>query len=140
MEKKENMEIAWINNPEDILGIGIKNLLNYRYEEPKFHNAVEKFNQVVVFDFEDLYPISVHFQKPIIEILPFNGKSHNLKLKISLNTLISIMRGDYSIVGAFVRGKIKSRQWWKFLSIIQLLRILIPAMHRAKERAEEYGK
>ena len=121
MENKENLEVPWINNPEDILGIGLKNLLNHRYDDPAFHKAVEKLNQKVIFDFDDLYPVSVYFHKPTIEIQPYEGSSV-FGLKMSMNTLIDIMKGKSSMVGmvgTFLRGKIKISRWWKILSIIR---------------------
>ncbi len=142
MDKKENLEFPWINNPEDILGIGFKNLLSYSYEDPKFHQGIEKLNQEIVFDFEDLYPVSVKFCKPTIIVTPFEIKTGptGLGLKMSMPTLISIMKGRYSMVGAFLRGKIRIIRWWKLLSIIRLMKILLPTLKRAKERAKEYGK
>ena len=135
----ENKEIPWINNPEDILGIGLKNLLTYRCDDPAFHLAVEKLNQKVTFDFEDLYPVSVNFCKPTIEILPTKDTS-GLGLKMSMNTLIDIMKGRSTWVGAFLRGKLKISRWWKILSIIRLLKVLLPALYKATERAKEYAK
>ena len=141
MEIKEEIEVPWINNPEDILGIGFKNLLNYRNKDIEFHKDVEKLNQEIVFDFEDLYSISVKFRKPTIEITPFEVKTGptGLGLKMSMPTLIAIMKGKYSMVGAFLRGKIRIYRWWKLLSIIRLMKILLPSLKLAKERAEEYG-
>lgn len=139
MDKKEQLDHSWINEPEDILGIGLKNLLTYCHQDPKFHEAVGKLSQIVVFDFEDLYAVSVNFHHPI-EILPFKGTHSGLGLKMSINTLVSIMKGKFSMVGAFLRGKIKITQWWKLLSIIRLMKVLLPTLQRAKERAEEYGR
>jgi len=136
----ENNKVPWINNPEDILGIGLKNLLSYCYGNPTFHKAVETLNQKIVFDFEDLYPVLVYFHKPTIEIIPNAEENHILRFKMSLNTLIAIMKGNYTMVGAFIRGKIKISQWWKLLSIVRLLKVLFPALQKATERAEEYGK
>ncbi len=136
----ENNDIPWINNPEDILGIGLKNLLSYCCNDSKFHKEVEVLNQKIIFDFEDLYSVSVFFQKPTIEITPNTEEKNILRLKMSLNTLINIMKGKYSIIGAFLRGKIKISHLWKLLTIIRLLRILHPALKKATERAEEYGR
>lgn len=142
MDKNESLEKPWINNPDDILGIGFKNLLSYSYEDPIFHENIEKFNQEIIFDFEDLYAVSVKFCKPTIEITPFNIISGppGLGLKMSMPTLISIMKGQFSMAGAFLRGKIRIIRWWKLLSITRLMKILRPTLKRAKERAEEYGR
>ena len=142
MENNENNEILWINQPEDILGIGFKNLLTYSYEDPTFHEMVEKLNQEIVFDFEDLYAVSVKFCKPTIEVSPFEIKTGppGLGLQMSMPTLIAIMKGKYSMIGAFLRGKIHIIRWWKLVTIIRLMKILLPTLDRAKERAEEYGK
>ena len=142
MEKKESLDIPWINDPEDILGIGFKNLLSYSYEDPKFHEMVEKLDQEIVFDFEDLYAVAVKFCKPTIEISPFEIQTGptGLGLKMSMPTLIEIMKGRYTMVGAFLRGKIRIIRWWKLQTIILLMKLLLPTLQRAKERAEEYGK
>ena len=142
MDKNESLEIPWINEPEDILGIGFRNLLSYRYDDPVFHELVEKLNQEIIFDFEDLYAVSVKFCKPTIEITPFEIQTGptGLGMKMSMPTLIAIMKGKYSMVGAFLRGKIRIFRWWKLLSIIRLMKLLLPTLQRAKERAEEYGK
>ena len=59
---------------------------------------------------------------------------------MSMPTLIAIMKGRYSMAGAFLRGKIRVIRWWKLLSIIRLMKLLLPTLQRAKERAEEYGE
>jgi putative sterol carrier protein len=140
MHVMENKDIPWINNPEDILGIGLKNLLNYCCDDPKFHKAVETLNQKIIFDFEDLYSVSVYFHKPTIEIVPNLDEKKIIRLIMSLNTLIDVMKGEYSIIGAFIQGKIRISQWWRVLTLIRLLKILLPALKKATERAEEYGK
>jgi putative sterol carrier protein len=140
MENNEQEDSQWINQPEDILGIGLRNLLSYCSDDPKFHKAVESLNQKIIFDFEDLYAVSVYFHKPMIEIVPNPEEKKILCLRLSLNTLINSMKGKYSIVGAVLRGKIKISRWWNVLALIKLLKILLPALKKATERTIEYGK
>jgi len=134
----DNIEIQF-NNPEDIFGIGIKNLLSYRKNEPKFKKLVINWNKTIIFEFPDLYSLSIHFQGNKIEIKYGLVDKYDLKVIMpELNVMNEIARGDIGPISGFLKGKIKIKKIYNIPVLLRFIKIFITALRIAGKRAKWY--
>ncbi|MHA1342132.1 MAG: SCP2 sterol-binding domain-containing protein [Promethearchaeota archaeon] len=129
------------NQPQDIFGIGIKNILNYRKNDPKFKKLVINWNKTIVFEFPGLYPITINFNGNTININYGDSEKYDLRVIMpELSVMTEIARGDLGPISGFLKGKIKIKKMFSLPVLIRFIKIFIPALHIAGERAKWYKK
>ena len=129
-----------INKPEDILGLGIANILQYRIEEPSFQKLITNWNKTIVIVFKDIYAVSVFFQGEKIRIEYDECKKYDLKLILDINVMVELAEGTEGVIRGFIKGKIKVKKLWNIGVLLKFIRIFIPNLKIAGNTAEDYKK
>ena len=128
-----------INEPQDILGLGIRNLLGYRESRGELEPLVAKWNKTVVIELIGIYAVSVHFHGGDIRIEPGVAAKFDVKISMSLDTIIAIADGETGPVRAFLKGRLKVERLWHVGTLLRLLKIIVPALKIAGERGAHHG-
>ena len=129
-----------MNDPQDILGIGIRHLLEYRASLGDMENLVSNWKKTILIELKGLYAISVHFLGNEIKIEPGSAVKFDLKFSLSLDSLVGLANGDLGIMKAFLSGKVKLEKLWNVGTLLKFIKIFIPALKIAGERGAHLGK
>ncbi|MHA1733234.1 MAG: SCP2 sterol-binding domain-containing protein [Promethearchaeota archaeon] len=127
-----------INDPEDIMGMGLKNILGYRLEDPKFQRLATDWNRTVVVEIKGIYSVTVKFEGDEIVVTPETGDKYHLKFTIDLPTMVDIGTGKVGAVKAFLKGRVKVKKIWRVGTLLRFMKIFIPALKLAGERAKHF--
>ncbi|MBD3354145.1 MAG: hypothetical protein GF364_21870 [Candidatus Lokiarchaeota archaeon] len=137
MENRVEKEIIEFNNPRDILGMGIKNILQYRKTDPKFLNLIKDWNKTIIIGFKDIYDVTVIFKGMNIHINYGSTQDYDLWLEIgSIQTMTDLAKGDLGPISGFLTGKIKVKKIWNILVLLHFIRIFIPNLRMAGDVGE----
>ncbi|GAB4316055.1 MAG: hypothetical protein Kow0069_18120 [Promethearchaeota archaeon] len=126
-----------INDPTDFVGLGVKNILLYRWDEPNFRKLVGRWRAVVVLEFRHLYSVAVKFDRGRVEITHEVPRSYDLKVTFALQTLVDLAVGQTSPLRAFLTGRVKVAKAWRVGTLARFMRALLPALRAAGRRALE---
>ncbi len=129
-----------INEPQDILGIGIRNLLGYRASRGELEPLVAKWERTITIELIGMYSVSVHFQGQDIRIEPGVAAGFDLKVSMSLGTMTALANGEIGPLRAFITGQVKVEKIWHLGTLLKFLKIFIPALKIAGERGVHHGK
>lgn len=124
-----------INQPQDILGLGIKNILSFRLDDVAYQNLVMSVNKVIVIEFRNIYAVTVIFEGEKITIEYDEKKNYDLKIGLDINTMVAIARGDIGPITGFLKGKLKIKKIWNIWLLLKFIKIFIPNLKLAGERA-----
>lgn len=127
------------NQPEDILGIGIRTILNYRKDDVKFQNLLKNWNKIIVIEFNGIYAVTIEFKDGSIRIAYDEQEGYDLKVKLrSIRVMTDIAAGTYGPIRAFMTGKIRVKKVWNVFVLLKFIRLFIPALRIAGDRAVLY--
>ncbi|MEX2684999.1 MAG: SCP2 sterol-binding domain-containing protein [Candidatus Sigynarchaeota archaeon] len=129
-----------INEPPDILGLGIRNLLSYREDRGALEPLVANWEKTVVIELVDMYAVSMHFHKKDVQIEPGIPAKFDIMISMSLETLIALANGKTGPVRAFLQGRLKVKKLWRVGTLLKFMKIIIPALKIAGERGAHHGK
>jgi putative sterol carrier protein len=129
-----------INEPQDILGIAIHNLLDYREKLGELEALVANWEKTVIIDVIGTYPVSVHFQGKDVRIEPGSAAKFDLEVSMSLETMIALAKGETGSLHAFMLGQVKVKKMWHVGTLLTFLKIIIPSLKIAGERGAHFGK
>ena len=123
-----------INEPDDVFGLAVVNLLSPFFEEEKLQKKLKKWKKTIVVDLIDLYTFSLTFNNGDITV-DYGGKDkYNLKLIIGFDTFMDIAEGQVGLIPAFIRGKVKVKKIYNIFTVLKFITILIPALKRATSK------
>ena len=129
-----------INEPQDILGIGIRNLLGYRESRGELEPLVAKWERTIVIDLVGMYAVSVNFHGTDIRIEPGVAAEFDLQVTMSLGTMTALANGEIDPLRAFIKGQVKVKKIWHLGTLLKFLKIFIPALKIAGKRGAHHGK
>jgi putative sterol carrier protein len=129
-----------INEPQDLLGLAVRNLFLPFLDNELFYKKIKNWNKVIVVEIKGLYPITISFEKGEIRIEYDESPKYDLKLILTLNAFTEIAEGKLGLFSAFFKGKIKVKKLYHIFTILKFKNILFPALKRATERKEEIIK
>jgi len=125
-----------INQPQDILGLGIKNILSFRLDDEEYQKLVTSVNKIIVIDFRHIYAVTVVFEGEAITIEYDERENYDLKIVLDVNTMVAIARGDIGSITGFLKGKLQVKKIWNIGLLLKFIKIFIPNLKLAGERAE----
>ncbi len=128
-----------MNDPQDILGIGIKNILEYRASKGELEPLVAGWKKIIVVEIQGIYAITIRFQDSNIQVEPSLPSTYDLKLTMSLNIMIKIAKGETGLIGAFLKGQVKVKKLWHVSTLLKFIKIIIPALKIAGERGRHFA-
>lgn len=129
-----------VNDPQDILGIGIRNLLEYRDNGGALEPLLANWNRTVIIEIMGIYAVSVHFHGTETRIEPGEAPKFHLRFALSLTTMTAIAKGEISVLKAFLIGQIKIKKIWHLGTLVKFLKIIIPALKIAGERGKHFSE
>ncbi len=123
-----------INEPSDVLGLALKNLLSTVLKEEKFQKRVKKLKRrVVVLELKDIYAITLTFNNGEIQIEYGEKPKYHLKIIITLDAFVGIAEGKVGLISAFLKGDAKVKKIYRVFTILKFYLILFPAIKQANE-------
>lgn len=120
------------------MGIGIKNLLEYRKDDEKFQELVASWHKTIVVEVNGIYAVTITFEGGAIDIQPGTPEKYDLKFQLSLETMVAIARGDISYIKAFLKGHVKVKKMWHVGTLLKFVKVFIPALQIAGQRARNF--
>ena len=114
------MEI-W-EGPTDMFGLAIYNGIASKMKESQkyrdFINKLDEFNILVELDY---YPLMMRFKKGSFEVTrDISGKA-NVKLKVTLQDFLNIVDNKASIIGSFLKMKLRmTKGFTKLIKVFKL--------------------
>jgi len=123
-----------INQPQDILGLAIKNMLEPVLEDEKILKKIKNLNKVIAMDLKDLYPISITFNKGLISIDYGEKPKYDIKLIVSFDAFTGMAEGRGGLISSFLKGKIRVKKMYRIFTILKFASIFIPAIKKATEK------
>ena len=122
-----------VNEPDDILGLALKNLLTPLLEDEKAVKTIKKLNKVIVMELTGLYSITLTFNNGNILIELGEKKPYHLKMIVTLDAFTGIAEGKIGLIGAFLKRKIKVKGIYRIFTILKFRKIFFPAIKAATE-------
>jgi len=123
-----------INQPQDILGLGIKNVLEPILEDEKILKKIKKFNKIIVMELTGLYPITMTFNKGLIRIDYGEKPKYDIKLLVSVDAFTGMAGGAGGLISSFVKGKIRVKKMYRIFTMLKFTSIFLPAIQKATEK------
>jgi putative sterol carrier protein len=123
-----------INQPQDILGLGIKNILSYRLQDADYQKLVSGVNKTIIIEFRHIYAVTVVFHENNITIEYDEKEKYDLKVILDINTMVQMARGEYGPIRGFLKGKLKVKKIWNVGLLLKFIQIFIPNIKLAGER------
>ncbi len=128
------------NDPQDLLGIAIKNILDNRDKRGEMEALVSNLEKTFVIDLTGVYPVTVHFHGNEVRIEPGCSEEFDLKVSMTLDTMAALANGQTGSLQAFLRGQVGVKKMWNVAALLKFLNIFIPALKIAAERGVHFGK
>ncbi len=123
-----------INDPQDILGLTIKNLMTPLLLDDKFAKKVKKIKKrTIIVEIEDIYAISLVFNNGDVSIEYGEKPKYHLWIKITLDAFVGIAEGKVGMIGAFLKRKIKAKKLYRVFTILRFYKVFFPAIKAARE-------
>lgn len=123
-----------INDPQDVLGLAIKNLLTPLLLEEKFVKKVRKIKRrTIVVELEDIYPITLIFNNGDISIVYGKRPKYDLKIVITLDAFVGIAEGKVGMIGAFLKRKIRAKKLYRVFTVLRFYKVFFPAIKAARQ-------
>ena len=112
-----------LNEPSDFIGNILGKLLNRELEKPSMRRKMGRWRMSIVLN-TDYYPVSIVISDRI-EIIADYVASPTIVLSTKFSTIIELFNGETSMIGAVLRGTIKTRGLLRHpLSMIRFYRLM----------------
>lgn len=123
-----------INDPVDVLGLAIKNLMTPLFLDEKFVKKVKKIKKrVVIIELEDIYSVSLVFNNGDVSIEYGEKPEYHLWIKITLDAFVGIAEGKVGMIGAFLKRKIRAKKLYRVFTILRFYKVFFPAIKAARQ-------
>ncbi|MFO8018197.1 MAG: SCP2 sterol-binding domain-containing protein [Promethearchaeia archaeon] len=116
-----------IQPPEDMIGISLYNILSSRDDE-EFIQLVNGWNKTVVIEITGFYPVAVHFHNLNISFSLDIPDNYDLKVTMSIHTLLDLAYKRTNPVVAVLTGKLKIKGLYKIGTVLKFQKIFFNTM------------
>ncbi|MHA1489742.1 MAG: SCP2 sterol-binding domain-containing protein [Promethearchaeota archaeon] len=120
-----------INEPQDLIGLALRNLITSLIIENEFKKNINKWKRVIIVEIKDLYPVTIVFNNGEISIEYDERPKYHLKIIITLGAFIGIADGSVGLISAFLKGQIKVKKIYRIFTILKFKNILFTALKKA---------
>ena len=127
-----------IEKADDLLGISLYTILSYRKNDEDYIELVKNWDKKILIEVEEFYPIEVVFNGSNIQFQRENlDKKVDLKIRMSLNTLLAIAYGRINPIKAVVAKKVKMKGIFKLGTVLKFLKIFVGSMKQIATQTNE---
>jgi len=126
------MKSLLIQQPRDLISISIHNILSYRKDE-EFYNLVKDWNKTLILNITDLYPVTVIFEGEHINFEPGEIKKADLKVSMSIQTMLDVAYKRLNPIWAVLARKIKIKGIFKVGVLLKFMNIFLKSMKMVAE-------
>ena len=120
-----------ISQPEDLLGLAIKNMLDYRKNDEKFSTYVtnwsKKKQKKIVVNVVPMYAITIVFNGNEITIERGEAKKA-LKITLHVHSMLEMAFGRLGVIKATLTRKIKIKGIYRIGTILKFMKIFLKTM------------
>jgi putative sterol carrier protein len=118
-----------IEKADDLLGISLNNILSYRKMDKDYIELVNNWNKKIIIEIEKFYSVEVIFDGNEIKFKIDNfDKKVDLKVKMSLDTLLEIAYRRLNPINAVLKGKVKMKGMFRIGTVLKFLKIFVNSM------------
>lgn len=119
--------------PEDLLGLAIQNMLNYRKYDEEFNHYIMKWAskkpRKIVIDVLPFYAITIVFNGNTVRVE--RGETpKSLKMTLHVHTMLEMAYGRLGIIKATLTRKIKVKGIYRINTILKLMKIFFKTMKK----------
>ncbi|MBD3215354.1 MAG: hypothetical protein GF311_22285 [Candidatus Lokiarchaeota archaeon] len=117
-----------IQQPKDLLSVSVKNILSYR-DENELQKLIHDYNKKIIIEIENFYPSMVVFRENTISF-DFGddlGKA-DLRIRMSLDTLLDLAYGRLSLPIAILTRKLKIKGIYKLNTVLRFKKIFLDTL------------
>ncbi|MGV9171631.1 MAG: SCP2 sterol-binding domain-containing protein [Promethearchaeia archaeon] len=118
-----------IQNPKDIISISLYNVLSSR-DDDEFFRLVNGWNKIIVIEILDFYPVAVHFHNLNIKFSLDIPEDYDLKVAMSIHTLLDLAYGRSGPVKAVLTGKLKIKGIYKVATLLKFQKIFFNSLQQ----------
>ena len=123
-----------INQPQDLLGLAIKNMLEPVLEDEKILKKIKNFNKVITMELTGLYPITMTFNKGLISIDYGEKPKYDVKIIIAFDAFTGMTEGKGGLISSFSKGNIRVKKMYRIGTLLKFASIFFPAIKKATEK------
>lgn len=116
-----------ISPPKDLISIALENIFSYRKDD-KFYNLVKDWNKTILINIKEFYPVTIRFQGDEINFEMGEPKKADLKVLMSVSTMLDLAYGRIGPIRAVLFRKLKIKGILKIGILIRFQRILMKSM------------
>ncbi len=118
-----------IEKADDLLGISLNNILSYRKMDKDFIGLVNNWNKKIIIEIEKFYPVEVVFDGNEIKFkIDKLDEKVDLKVKMSLKSLLEIAYARLNPINAVLKGKVKIKGMFRIGIVLKFLKIFVNSM------------
>lgn len=119
-----------IEKADDLLGISLNNILSYRKKDEDYIKLVTNWNKKIIIEIEKFYPVEVIFDGTEIKFKIENlDNKVDLKVRMSLDTLLEIAYRRLNPINAVLKGKVKMKGIFRIGTVLKFLKIFVNSMN-----------
>jgi len=123
MKGEEIMDL--FKGPTDVFGMAIYNSLSQKIEQDyKYRDFINDLNEKIVIEM-DYYPLMIKFEENNFQVTR-DIEEPTIKLKIAVQDFLDIIDGKSSIIGLFLKRKLKIKKG--MLKIFKIFKIFSKMM------------
>ena len=105
--------------PTDLVGMGLYQAISQRLkDDPKFREYVADLELKIIVDL-GLYPVLMKFEKGTLQVTR-DIEDPDVTLKVELQNLFDMTEGRSSMIGLFLRRKLKIKPFFKLFKIYKI--------------------
>ena len=127
-----------VEKADDLLGISLNNILSYRKNDEDYIKLVTNWNKKIIIEIEKFYSVEVIFDGNEIKFKIDNfDKKVDLKVKMSLGTLLEIAYGRINPIIAVIKGKVKMKGIFRIGIVLKFLKIFVNSMKMVASQSNQ---
>lgn len=121
-----------IENPEDMISISLHNVLSSRDDE-EFFRLVNGWNKTIIVDIIGFYPVAIRFQNVNVSFSMEIPDKYDLKVSMSIHTLLDLAYKRLGPVKAVLTRKLKIKGIYKVGTLLKFQKIFFDSMRQVAE-------
>jgi putative sterol carrier protein len=118
-----------IEEPKDLISISLKRILSYRLSDHEYIDLIKDWDKNIQVEIEDFYPVIIKFENEKIEFhRNIEDFKPDLKIGLSLETLLDLAYRRISLLIAIVAGKLKIKGLTKIKTLLRFSKIFLDSI------------
>ena len=128
-----------IQKADDLISISMEGILRFQEKNPKYQSLIKDWNKNIIINITDIYPVTVSFSGLSVAFNIGESANPDLKVSMSLGTLLNIANKRLNLVLAVLSGKLKIKGIFRIGVLLKFYQIfLIPLQKISKQSNTRY--